>query len=213
MNLDATPCQRLREELSASRDRAGALDRCDDHHLATCPDCREWMAASDHACRVVRLRTPSGPSLVASALAAWDHHRAEHLVHRQHRGRLLLAGAAAGCIGVAILLATNDSLHTHLGQRAARELVLVELAIAVGLACAAWRPARFLTGLVPMLTLVTSLKIVFSVTDLVAGRLSTLAELSHLPFIVGLAGALLCRTHLRLRPVDEQPSPVTGLGA
>lgn len=207
MNDDTAACARFRKQLSASRDSAGWLDSDTSTHVTTCTACRQWMVAADHACRLVKLRTPTGPSLVTGAVAAWDQ-RGGHRLHVRHRrGRGLLAVAAVGCLAVAALVATGDGVHSHLGTRAGRELVILEVAIAVGLTCAAWRPQRFLTGVVPVLVLVTTVNIALSLSDLIVGETVPLVELTHVPFGIGLTGAILCRVYVDIRPNEEHPAP------
>lgn len=213
MNDNDVSCTQFREQLSASRDNASWLEPDAGAHVTNCPACHRWMMASDHACRVVRLRTPAGPSLVAGAVAAWDEFSDHRLDVGNLRGRVLLAAASVGCIAVAAVLATGDAVHSHLGNRAGRELVVLEVAIAVGLACAAWRPPRFLTGVVPMLVLVTTLNIVFSVTDLITGQTIPLVELTHIPFVVAFAGVMLCRSHVEIRASSQRPTATLRLPA
>ena len=196
-------CAALRGHVTAMRDGEALPNQRTLEHLETCPACRDWVDASDAVTRQVRLRTPSGPSVLTAAMAAWDVAAGQRENALARVGRLLLGLAALGCAAAAVLLATGETVHTHLGGRAGRDLFVFELAIATGLACAAWRPARFLTGVTPLLVVITAINVALSARDLMTGGASTLAELTHLPFLVGIAGAILCRSCIAFGPTER----------
>ena len=204
MTLEPTnECGPFREHVSATRDGEALPNQHTLGHLDTCPACRAWVDASDAVTRHIRLRTPSGASVLTSAMVAWDvaaEQRANAVVQV---GRLLLGLAALGCVVAAAFLAMGETVHTHLGGRAGRDLFVFEVAIATGLAFAAWRPARFLAGVAPLLVVITVINVVLSVGDIVTGGASALAELTHVPFVVGIAGAVLCRSSIAVGPTER----------
>jgi predicted anti-sigma-YlaC factor YlaD len=204
MTLERTnECAPFREHVSAIRDGEALPDEHTLGHVDTCPTCRAWVDASDAVTRHVRMRTPSGASVLTAAMAAWDVAAEQRENAVVQVGRLLLGLAALGCAVAAVVLAMGETVHTHLGGRAGRDLFVFEVAIAAGLAFAAWRPARFLTGVAPLLVVITGINVVMSVGDVVTGRASTLAELTHLPFLVGIAGVTLCRSLIAIGPTER----------
>lgn len=202
----STTCDRIRSHLGDERDGEATRDAAVDGHLATCAACAAWVANVDAVTRALRVQDARMPTFVAGALAAWDRAHDRRLDRRLATGRALLALAAAGCLVVGVLIASGSAGHTHIGLTAQREAVVLEVALAFGLACAAIRPRLFLAGLVPVLGVIAVVNAVLSLVNVATHATTLVAEVAHLPFALGLAGAALTSRALRRLPAPE-PSP------
>ncbi len=174
-----------------------------DQHLATCAPCRTWIDNVDHLTRALRLRLVTQPAFVDAALARWDTYTDTKTSRLHTTGRLLLGVAALGCLAVGVLIAAGSAGHTHTGVTAHREVIILEVALAFGLACAAARPRTFLPGILPILAVVAIVNIAVSLLNLAAGNSSPLDELAHAPFILGLIGAAIIH---RTQPITSTAS-------
>lgn len=184
-------CDDARRHLGAMRDREALADPRVDRHLAECGDCRAWLDHVDQLTRSLRLRSVSPPTFVDLALAHWDRRSLDRTGRGLLAGRLMLAVAALGCLVVGVLIAAGSAGHTHTGVTAQREVIILEVALAFGLACAAVRPRVFLSGVVPILAVVAVVNVGVSIINLGAGSSTLIGEIAHLPFLVGLVGSLL----------------------
>lgn len=195
-------CEHSRRHLGAMRDREAFADPDVDRHLADCVDCRAWLDGVDQLTRSMRLRTVSQPTFVDGALALWDARQSRHSAIGTTAGRLMLAIAALGCLLVGVSIAAGSAGHTHTGVTAQREVIILEVALAFGLACAAARPRTFLPGILPILGVVAVVNVGVSMINLIVERSGLLGEIAHLPFLVGLLGALLIH---RADPIGTVP--------
>lgn len=184
-------CDHVRRHLGAMRDREAFADPEVDGHLADCDGCRAWLDHVDQLTRSLRLRSVTPPTFVDVALAQWDRRLLDRSARGVLAGRVMLAVAAVGCLVVGVLIAAGSAGHTHTGVTAQREVIILEVALAFGLACAAARPRIFLSGVVPILAVVAVVNIGVSIINLGAGSSTLLGEIAHLPFLVGLVGSLL----------------------
>jgi predicted anti-sigma-YlaC factor YlaD len=202
-----TTCDHARAHLGAVRDREALPDPAVDHHLTTCAPCRAWIDDIDHLTRALRLRLVTQPAFVDTALTCWDVRTDTRVTHLQRVGRLLLGVAALGCLAVGVLIAAGSAGHTHTGVTAHREVIILEVALAFGLACAAARPRTFLPGVLPILAVVAIVNIAVSLINLAAGNSGPLDELAHAPFILGLIGAAIIHRAQPITPPALNPSP------
>jgi predicted anti-sigma-YlaC factor YlaD len=189
--VDVIDCNQARTHLGAERDGEALPDPAVDDHLADCPACSRWLADVDAATRTLRLRPVPAPTFVADALALWDEHTERRTNTANLAGRLMLTVAAAGCLAVGLLIAAGSGGHTHTGVTAQREVIILEIALAFGLACAAARPSTFLPGVMPVLAVVGTVNLGVSVINVIADTNSLVDELAHLPFLVGVAGGII----------------------
>lgn len=197
-------CDSARRHLGAVRDRDAVSDPTVDEHVDGCAACRSWITDVDNVTRALSLRTATPPTFVDTALELWDTRarRADDI--RRASGRILLAVAALGCLVVGALIAADSAGHTHIGVTAHREVIILEIALALGLACAALKPRVFLAGILPILGIVAVVNLVVSAVNLATGNSTLIAEIAHLPFLLGLIGAFLVH---RAEPVlDDSPS-------
>lgn len=183
-------CDAARRHLGAVRDREASPDLTVDAHVEDCARCRSWLTHIDEATRALSLRTVSQPAFVDTALDLWDARARQADVARRAVGRVLLGVAALGCLIVGLLIAADSAGHTHIGVTAHREVLILEVALALGLALAALRPHVFLAGILPILGIVALVNLAVSVVNVASGS-NLLAEIAHLPFLLGLIGAFL----------------------
>jgi predicted anti-sigma-YlaC factor YlaD len=184
-------CDTARRHLGAVRDQEAVPDPVIDQHVHGCIDCRSWLADVDDVTRALMLRTVTQPTFVDAALEMWDARTRRTDDLRRAGGRILLGIAALGCLLVGGLIAADSAGHTHIGVTAQREVIILEIALALGLACAAVRPGIFLAGILPILGIVAVVNLAVSVVNLVTGNSTLLDEIAHLPFLLGLVGAYL----------------------
>jgi predicted anti-sigma-YlaC factor YlaD len=176
----------VHEHLSARLDgEPGPLDDAVvEAHLVGCEACR------DHAAGLARLEPlvaafvarPTGDGTAEVLAGAWGRAGAAaapppaRLLGLQ---RLLgLAAVVQAVLAVTTLLRVVDPAGTHVGG----DLGAYELAAAVGLATAAWRP-RLAAGVLPMVGLAAVAGLGLLVSDLAAG-LGVVGELRHLVLVV-----------------------------
>lgn len=177
------PCSGYRELASASLDdavTAAEQERLDDH-LGSCAGCRRFVDGVARLNRRLRVHAPStDPSFVAAVMV--DARPA-----RLGRGgwtRPVLAWCAlvifAQSIGP-LVFGSADGASEHL----ARHLGASGLALAVGLAWAAWRPHRAY-GLLPFVGALFAATIVAMVADMLAGHRTAFAEATHVAELIGI---------------------------
>lgn len=189
MPSDAQPtpaCGPTRDALSASLDDEAAALPLDTvrHHLAACGPCAAFEASLVAVHRRVRVAAADEvPDLTAAILTAVRADgRADGVERtRQLRGLVALAGVVQLVVALPVLLGAVAP-DLHLG----RDLGAFEMALGAGLLLAAWQPRRA-AGVLPIAAVATVLATVGGVLDVMAGRASVLAELTHLTELVGVA--------------------------
>ncbi len=153
-----------------------------DAHLAACPRCTEFATGSGQLHRASRLRTADEvPDLVGAVLARVETPKRS----RPEWARYALFVVALSQLLLALpALLFGDSLGASV--HIARELGSWDVALAVGLLYAAWRPERA-AGLLPFAAALAATMLLTAVLDVASGRESALAESHHLLELVGLA--------------------------
>jgi predicted anti-sigma-YlaC factor YlaD len=183
-------CTRCREAISARLD--GEIPEAPtatvDRHLAACGACRAWQGRAEAVTRRVRIRAAAPvPDLVDAVLARLPGEataRPSRSPDPIRIGLLLVAvtrllGAVPGLLGT---------------DHPARELASWEIAVAAGLALAAWRPDRS-AALLPMLAVAMALVLGTSILDVAAGRAALVTESHHLLDLMGLSMLWLLTRH------------------
>ncbi len=190
-NRSAADCGSARAWLSARRDgETLGDDKRAQAHLERCEACAAWMQALDEVTRRVRVHVVEGPDVVSAALASCGGADPDRSRHRT--GRILLAMAAVAGVTLSVLrLGPVSALGEHVSAHAGRELGSFEAAMAVGFAAAAWRPQRYVAGLLAVTAAVSVLTVLSSFSDLFNQRTDMAVEASHLPMLVGLVGLAL----------------------
>jgi predicted anti-sigma-YlaC factor YlaD len=204
-------CESARAELSAALDGEQALPLAIPlaEHLAGCADCRNWQDAAHQLTRRVRLTLARAipdraPQILDAVLADQAAHR------RPTRGRRLarIGLVAAALAQFVILLPSLVMGHAGVGipPHAARELGAFNLALAVGFAAAALRPAHA-RGMLPLVGVATSALVLLAIIDTAYGETTIPAELPH---VIAIAGWLLLYRLARTDQVDSDGSGPTG---
>lgn len=178
----------MRESISARLDgEAPALD--DDAvaaHVAGCRDCAAFAVAAERLHRRVRVSAaqvlPDLAERVTAAVAA--DARLRRRLWRQWQGtRALLAVIAVVEIVLAVpvlLLGHDAAAPVHV----AHELGSFDLAIAIGMLLAAYRP-RLAAGMVPIVGIVALLLLLTAASDVALGRTQLPDEMPHLYDVAG----------------------------
>lgn len=178
-------CDAVREAVSAAVDGedtglSGSEVR---RHLDACDGCQRFAAALPGVDRQVAVAGAEPvPDLTASILVALADDRAAVVERRQRELRVLVA--LTGIVQLAIALPVLVGLGgtaVHTG----RDLGAFELALGAGLLIAAWQPRRA-PGVLPIAAVVAVVATFGGVIDLAAGRVTLLAELTHLSEVVGV---------------------------
>lgn len=180
-------CDTVREQVSALRDGEASDAGTADSHVRRCRACRAWLEDLERVTSRLRLGVVRSPDLTAAALSEWD--RRSDTGGRVAQGWRLLLGVA----GAASILVSAPRLITGLGfwvwgdahAHHVREIAAVELALGLGFLLAAWRPARFSAGLVPVcIALVAMLGTVVTI-DVLGDNTAWVSELVHIPVALG----------------------------
>ncbi len=188
--MSSSYCVIAREELSAELDGELPGGRSDGvaAHLLTCPNCPGWLAtvtSMHRSQRVVAAEVvPDLSRHIMAALATAQAGRAASsrpsLVPMARIALVIVAAASAMAV-IPELAHRNDLTATAHG---ARELGTFELALAVGFAVAAWRPAQ--ARLVAMLGVLVSTGLVLTgAIDMVAGHTVLGIEVHHALELMG----------------------------
>lgn len=199
-------CTTAREALSARLDGelSPVMEAALDTHLDGCGACTALAAELTRATRRARLQpAPHIPDL-APAVVARVGARTSRAPWSPARYGLILVALTQIALSAPMLLGqgVGDSQH------AAREVGVTELALAVGLLAAAWRPWRA-AGMVPVVVALAVGLAVISGLDIRAGEVRAVHELPHL---LPLAGALLLWQVRHRDPVPLQPEPAAEPG-
>lgn len=151
-------------------------------HLSTCPACGAFAEGATTLHRSTRLRAAEPvPDLVGAVLARVDTPQRS----RPEWARYALFAVALSQLILAIplvLFGRDLGASVHI----ARELGSWDVALAVGLLYAAWKPEKA-NGLLPFAAALAGAMAVTAVLDIVSGRQSVLSESHHLLELVGLA--------------------------
>lgn len=176
-------CSPYRDAISARLDgeQMGMDEATLDAHLLDCPTCAAFASGSAQLHRASRLRTADDvPDLVGVVLARVETPKRS----RPEWARYALFAVAFSQLLLALpALLLGDSLGASV--HIARELGSWDVALAIGLLYAAWRPERA-AGLLPFAAALAATMVLTAVLDVASGRESAFAESHHLLEVVGL---------------------------
>lgn len=181
-------CPDCREALSARLDHEAlppGLDEATvDAHLEACPACTAWAAEATHLHRAVRVRPAQVvPDRTEAILARVPVAARPRPVREAVRYALLAIGLTQLVLAVpALFLAQDAEAPVHV----AREMGAFELALAVGLLSAAWRP-RLATGLLPFAGALAGAIVVTAGVDVAQGAAVAFTEAHHILDLAGVA--------------------------
>ena len=195
----ADDCDATRETLSARLDHepGPVPDELLDEHLAGCGECSAFASGATALHRGLRLRPAEPvPDLVGAVLERVETPRR----HRPEWARYALFAVALTQLLLAVpAVLFGDSLGAS--AHIARELGSWDVALAIGLLYAAWRPERA-SGLLPFAWALAGTMLLTAGLDVAAGRTTALVESHHLLELVGvILLAVLARPVLWRRPV------------
>ena len=173
-------------------------------HLTGCAACQEWQQAAQNITRQVRT-APLGPvhdqteQVLRAVLADQAPKRPRRFTRQARVGLAAVAAAQFAIIVPAFLGHVGGGTPMH----SSRELGVFNLALAVGFAVAAVRPA-LARGMLPMAGFASAALIVLSVVDAAQSYTTVRAEIPHL---ITLLGAVLLYVLVRaVRPQASWPA-------
>jgi predicted anti-sigma-YlaC factor YlaD len=191
-------CEIAREALSAWLDGEQAVPRSAavHAHISECAECRSWQEAGHRLTRRVRL-TPAQP-MADDTARILEAVIADRTVRRGPRSRKLASvGLAVAAVAQLLIIVPALALgNAGIGvpPHAARELGAFNLALAVGFAVAALRPAHA-RGMLPLVGVATACLIVLAAIDTATGQTTLWAEAPHLIAVAGLVLLYLTADH------------------
>jgi predicted anti-sigma-YlaC factor YlaD len=193
-------CEITREALSAWLDGEPAVPRSAEvhAHIAGCADCRSWQGAVHQLTRRVQLmqtqpRSDDTARILEAVIAG-------RTVRRRPRGRQLVGAGLAVAAVAQFVLSIPALVLGHIGigvpPQAARDLGAFNLALAVGFAAAALRPA-LARGMLPLVDAATLCLVTLGAINAIQGVTTVLAEAPHL---IAVAGLVLLHVAAQRRP-------------
>ena len=198
-------CDSIREAYSARLDGEDPPPDTDpaevDAHLAACPACRGWTEAAEALHPRARIRGVDAVDDRTEAILAGVPLTARPIAAREGVRYALMAVALTQLVLAvpALLALSTPGVEAHLS----REMGAFELALAVGLLSAAWRP-RLAPGLLPFAAALAAAVVFTAVTDVVGGSAGAGTEAHH---VLDLAGvALLWFLPVRPRRLGRGPA-------
>lgn len=198
-------CEQAREGLSARLDgeAPGVPTAALEAHVASCAACRAWPELVADAARPLRVQPAlPGRDLVEAVQSALKDTAAALPARRWARVALVAVAVAHLLLSLPALIAGDGHGAVHV----ARELGATDVALAVGVLAAAWRPWRA-AGMLPVVAALALGLGATSVLDLLAGETTALAELPHLLAVI--EAALLFR--LRRAALTSPPAAPRGV--
>ena len=179
-------CDPWREAISAAADgEPTAIDpRLVDAHLERCPDCRAFAASVHELRRAAAVGVAVTPPMsnlsgtVVKAARAADRGSVWWVL------RLALGVVSVQIIVLslpALLLGHSSGSDSH----AARHLGSFSVAYAIGLLVVALRPAKA-RGMLPVAAALAGCLAITAVIDVVEGHTPAIAEIDHIPEVIGL---------------------------
>ncbi len=214
----ALPCTEAREALSTEQDGEGLALRLRSQladHLEVCDGCARF--AGDIAGLARRTRVGAAEEVPDLSVAITRRVAAElpagyatsapspsgsRVRTRDLRRLVALAGVAQFVLAMPMLLGlVGPDVH------AGRDLGALQVALGVGLVCAALQPRRA-SGLLPVLAVVAATTVVAGVLDVAMGVASLAAELTHLSELIGVVALWALARRTAQRPAAMSPTAV-----
>ncbi|MGQ0823700.1 MAG: zf-HC2 domain-containing protein [Actinomycetota bacterium] len=190
-------CFTARETLSASLDgEAAPAERTTlDNHLEACAGCRAFAAEVLALHRLVRVAPAAAvPDLSAQIVAAAIlPSESPPPLDRSLRLGLVAVGVVLVLAGLPGLLETGGAAH-------ARHLSSFDVALAVGFLWVAARPARALSGFLPIGSVLVVTCVTLALLDAAEGDSETLRTITHSIAVLGMGAAWLLEARA-YRPV------------
>jgi hypothetical protein len=184
-------CRAAREWLSAFRDTEAFDDGAARAHIGACEACTAWASRLAWVTRIVRVRPAGSPDVAGAAIEAFRRKVEQPPARQREVARFLLgvAGVAGLALFVIALIGVpgTAAVAGHFG----RDVSGLHAAISFGFLLAAWRPACYGRGLLPVVAMAVLVVLLPSAAHAASPDAALLAEAAHLPLLVGLTGLLL----------------------
>ncbi len=179
-------CDHVRLGLSARLDGedAGVPDAVLDAHVETCLGCRAWLDGAAAVSRRLRLRVTEPPPDLAPAVVERVGDPA--VVSRPSRPLARVALGLTALLQLALSVPTLLTGQEDAGVHVARELGVMDIALAIGVLAAAWRPWRA-AGMLPVVAALAVGLSATTIIDVLGGQVPALAEVPHLLALVEAA--------------------------
>jgi predicted anti-sigma-YlaC factor YlaD len=167
-------------------------------HVASCTACRAFAADAAAAHRFLRIAPAEPvPDLTASILRA----TAEPVAPASPWGlRLRLALVAVAVVQILIAIPTLLG-----GEEHTQHLSAFDLALAIGFLWVAARPARALSGFLPIGTALVLLCLGLAFADAARGDGETMRAVTHSLAVLGMIGAWLLEAQVHHRAAPAPP--------
>jgi predicted anti-sigma-YlaC factor YlaD len=196
-------CATWRDAISgiADGEPSGLDARLVDAHVARCEACAAFREDVHRLARSGISASPDMPDLSRAVV------RAARLADRLSVRWVLRAGLVVVAVQVAalgtpaLLLGDSDGA----GEHAARHLGSFAVAYAIGLVVVALRPAKA-RGMLPMAAALAGCLVVTAVIDVARGESPIIAEVTHVPELVGLVLVWLLAAEPRRHPASSPGS-------
>jgi predicted anti-sigma-YlaC factor YlaD len=176
-------CEQLRDAISAGLDGEDLAlpSAAVAGHLDHCAPCVRFAEGAQSLHRTTRLRAAEPvPDLVGAVLARVETPRRRN--HEWARYALFAVALTHLILALpALLLGDSVGASVHI----ARELGSWDVALAVGMLYAAWRPERA-AGLLPFAVALAAALAFTAVLDVASGRESAISESHHLLELIGV---------------------------
>jgi hypothetical protein len=180
-------CEEARLVLSAVHDDEAAPGEgsAAEEHVASCPGCTEWAAATHAVNRSMRLEEAAVTDMTAPIMAAWDRSQAATAQRAPVAVRvgLLAMGLIELFLSVPLLLETRPQFLGAM-QHAGRELGAFGVTLAAAFILAAWDGRA--RGRFEVVATAIGLLVLTGLSDILHAETAAHYEIAHLPSVVGL---------------------------
>ena len=173
-----------------------------DAHVEACPACRSWLDRAAAVSRRLRLRVSERQADLAPAVVERVGDSA--VVNRPSRPLARAALALTALLQLALSLPALLVGQEDAGVHVVREVGVMDIALAIGVLAAAWRPWRA-AGMLPVVAALAVGLSATTVIDVLGGGIPATSEVPHLLALV--EAALLWRLRVGGVPPRTVESP------
>lgn len=190
-------CSQVREIITSARDGALPGGGIPGNHLAAafehacgCSACTNWLEASERIDRSIRIGLAAEiPDLTPRIMAEWDSARQRVEIPLTTRLSLMIVALLNAALAIMHVAGSGAVVGVQTGAHSGAELAAFELAVAVVFAMTAWDGRT--RGRMAFMAVIAALTLAGTLRDLVVGNTSLVAEMVHLPTLVGFSLMLI----------------------
>lgn len=190
-------CSQVREIVTSARDGGLAGGEIPTssvgaafEHAHSCSDCAVWIEASERIDRSIRIGLATEiPDLTLQIMAEWDTSRQREEIPLTTRLSLLIVALLNAALAFMHIAGSGGVLGVRTGAHSGAELAAFELAVAAVFALTAWDGRT--RGRMAFMAVISGLTLAGTVRDLIVGNTSLVAEMVHLPTLVGFSLMLI----------------------